>query len=441
VHALCEFGGKVRVITSLPTEVVIRGHALRDILWPFLERDPVFDITGDSRIHGMKVNPGEVVLSADLSRATDVVGPGLALSFFRHLHVLRPAEFDSKWLKLAEDTVGAYFVEYPDGKHIVSSSGWLMGHPSTWAVLCLVHAAIARMSGFDERIRIRGDDLLAIGPQHCVDEYFDLMEHFFLINKEKSFVSPHGGVFAEETFVVRQGSLCKVPHGAPPRGWLNGDFKSLNNCYKVWDELSPKMRRAYRYAILSSGAKQVKALTKHRIPLFLPRVLGGVGIPHSRGIPGAVCGNIYVTKMVTGAGTVASAWKTRLAYRRREEFLNEAKSITYLLHSMGSLGSCTPMTEETLSGLILRADIAMGATWPEGWEDTYGKSQLGEMREPTVSSISRDWERFRRKCRGIKPPLHLLGTNWDEQRLSESILRRQLEGVYWPYRPDPALHL
>jgi hypothetical protein len=443
VTPLCEKGFKVRVVTALETDTVVRGHALRDLIWPFVQSSNIFDIGDDLQFEGTQIQDNELILSADLSRATDVVGPGLALGFFEELHRKRGDVFDHKWLELAKDAFGPYDVRYKDGKRLVSSAGWLMGHPATWVVLCLVHYAIADIAGFDGRMRIRGDDLIAVGTQDNIDEYFALMERYFLINKKKSFVSAHGGVFAERTFVRRGNSICELYHAAPPRGWLYGELAATSNCYSQAEKLTKKFKKSYLSALFSSSSKLISALQRNRIPLFLPRCIGGVGLPKVTGVSGAVAGSVLVSKMVTGHGSVASAWTSRMGYRRRTGLLDESRSVTMFLHELGALSSCVPMTEEVLSHLSLVSDLMMGCTWEDGYDGPNGPERLllDQLQPPSISSLGRDWGRFRQRMRGVKPPPHVVGAAWSEQRLSDSIIRQELLGVYWPYRPDPTLSI
>jgi len=418
-----ERGCKVRVVTALEAETVIKGHNLRDAIWPILEEDRRFDLgQSDDPIAGMPVPKGRVVLSADLSRATDVAPQWLGIQFC--LELARTLQLSNKWRWAAVAAFGSYEVSYPKGQRITSSVGWLMGHPLTWAILCLVHREIAELCGFDD-YRIRGDDLLAVGPPESVDKYFNLISRYFLVNKKKSFVSETGGVFAEETYMVTSGVLTRVTSSMVPKGTLQGDLAAFAPCYATYETLPKRRRQAYRHALLAACPEQVKAL-KGRVPIFLPRVLGGVGIPKRGGVGAAVAGSVLATKAVTGAGAPAAAWHSRSEYRQRTEILDFCKDVTTVLGREGGLSRHVPLSESALNAWVLRAQLALGSA---GWGGD-------DLRPPSIKSLAADWKAYKERLRNVKPPPHLLGKGWTEQRLRYCITRNELAGAYRSYQPD-----
>lgn len=90
-EAIAERGWKGRTVTAMPVADVTFGHVFRDTFWPLLDV-PEVDL-GHFTCSGWSVGPGEVVLSADLSRATDLAPHWLGRSVVEELVGILPDSF------------------------------------------------------------------------------------------------------------------------------------------------------------------------------------------------------------------------------------------------------------------------------------------------------------------------------------------------------------
>lgn len=92
------------------------------------------------------------------------------------------------------------------GPEEVSKRGILMGLPTTWFFLCLVHLFWIEMACDEiptcrDRAVVCGDDLVAIWPQSVIDKYHGLLGACGAkISSGKHFVFTDSGVFTEKCF-------------------------------------------------------------------------------------------------------------------------------------------------------------------------------------------------------------------------------------------------
>ncbi|UHM27560.1 MAG: RNA-dependent RNA polymerase [Sanya narnavirus 10] len=232
-----ERGFKSRTVTRHFSGRVAYLHQFRRCLAAALSRDGRVreTVEGDHRgaIQSMVRNlrSDGVLLSADLTAASDRLPRDLLTEIVQGLldeATLPPGVTREDFVRL---TVGAYELEYPDGSKVVTEQGVLMGLPTTWPLLCLVHLYWvdlsreapdprgARMSDFlcRESERICGDDLSAWWRPERVALYEEIaLKCGAKFSAGKHLRSRRWGIFTEEIFCVRQNA--KVPQGWKPIG-------------------------------------------------------------------------------------------------------------------------------------------------------------------------------------------------------------------------------
>jgi hypothetical protein len=139
-----ERGLKVRVVTKSPAFLHLAGHVARKRLLAGLRRDPasrspLAGVTDEDVIGSLLGARAERLVSTDLTRATDLLPRDLLGALVDGLEASgRFLPVEVRALRLC---VGEQRISYP-GTHLpdlVTSGGCLMGLPTSWALLSLVH--------------------------------------------------------------------------------------------------------------------------------------------------------------------------------------------------------------------------------------------------------------------------------------------------------------
>jgi hypothetical protein len=263
--AVPERGLKTRVVTKSPWSLVTLGDQLRKTLFCALRREPVIQDTLEGR-HKDQVSKafdaakrvqlqewlpdnnnkllsaetrkqpcgsipieGLVTLSSDLTAASDLLPLDLVEKLVEGFIA------GSNWATTSEGKAFAKIFRVLTGQqscrwnkdvnsdHRTTQRGILMGLPTTWFILNLVHLfwidesvkrSKCRQSEYllSQSAAICGDDLVAFWPRPVVDRYHELLSACQAkISSGKHYVSNVGrGIFTEEVFYCGQ-SRRKVP--------------------------------------------------------------------------------------------------------------------------------------------------------------------------------------------------------------------------------------
>ncbi|APG77072.1 RNA-dependent RNA polymerase [Beihai narna-like virus 24] len=226
--ALPERGGKVRIVTKCPWALVYLGHFLRVWLLEGLRRDErtksVLDGDHAGSVGGLVGGAGvrlleHLAVSADLTAASDLLPHDLCQAIVRGVlrgSRTRPApHLDEVWA----DLIGPLTIQMPDGSEFVNQRGIMMGLPTTWTILSLVHLYWAEwawastvprhisLSGLPSaapRTAICGDDLAAVWPTSVVQRYESIVKSCGgQFSAGKHYKSRTYLMFTEEAFRLR----------------------------------------------------------------------------------------------------------------------------------------------------------------------------------------------------------------------------------------------
>jgi hypothetical protein len=182
VVAVPERGWKSRIVTKHHVSLLTAGHAVRELLWPALERDVrTKDVlrgkglnTVDQAFRSPKPVRGYQILSSDLTAASDLLPAWLVNALVEG--VIDGSKEMPFWVKKTMRlSTGSFELSYPDGSStatggpVISQRGLLMGLPLTWFFLCLAHffwidEATLGDPVLSNRCRVCGDDLVAHWP-------------------------------------------------------------------------------------------------------------------------------------------------------------------------------------------------------------------------------------------------------------------------------------
>jgi len=173
--------------------------------------------------------------------------------------------------------------------------GAFMGLPGSWSLLDLAVficcAEVDRTFSF----YIKGDDVIALWTQSQIDKFCRLArENTGLIVNDKTVISSRFGTFAEMDFqrVENRGRLAvlkRLPTFSL-RVFMEGslpDFQFWNSAVNRGCSVNLLCSLTYSYC-----AAWMKAARFHKIPIFAPRFLGGLGLPTDRRRPlgkGSLC--------------------------------------------------------------------------------------------------------------------------------------------------------
>jgi len=262
VIALRERGLKVRVITKSPAGLHYLGHVARKRLLAALRSDPnaASPLVGvsDEEIIGHFVGAcGDTCVSTDLTRASDLLPLDLLEAVVDGLEdskMFTPLE-----IKILRVLTGPQCLEYPDGRSKIEQTtrGILMGLPTTWGLLSLIHqfwwtdaiksVCVSRRVPFaqgfaDNRFMTCGDDALFIGWHDVSVAYSALVCACGGIPSEgKHFVQVGDhlrGVFLERLYTFSKDSAGRVSFGErsdtlPLRGLVRPDLGDVKDVQEL----------------------------------------------------------------------------------------------------------------------------------------------------------------------------------------------------------------
>nr|BBV14771.1 RNA dependent RNA polymerase [Barley aphid RNA virus 6] len=345
VIPIAERGCKARVVTKSPPELVASSHYVRTVLFRGILRDPRTSeaLQGDRTkavlglLRGYQPPGHWQVLSSDLTAASDLLPSDLIQAVVEAIvdSEILPPSFEPA----LRASVGVMKLVYPDGEEILSRRGILMGLPTTWTILSLIHLFIIEQA-FNEvafvgprLYRICGDDLVAIAPKKVIDSYhriasacgvkFSAGKHFVshryavfteVIAKVNRSVTDHRNLLGDDVYekfvkqkrhrrllLVRRAdkgeviSSLSLVRYIPLKGLVKPDLigGSFDPC-PWWVSLGPS---AASIAEQSRSPGRVRNIVKalfpfawhwfasRGIPPNLPRELGGGGLPSKSGNP------------------------------------------------------------------------------------------------------------------------------------------------------------
>jgi len=142
IACLAERGLKTRVVNVGPAWCQVLGHSVRKRLLGGLRAtpgafQPLKGASDREIIELFSGSVGDVLVSTDLTRATDLLPHDLvraAVDGLRDSGMITAME-----LEVLEALSGPQLLHYPDGKTLLSSRGILMGLPTSWCLLSLIH--------------------------------------------------------------------------------------------------------------------------------------------------------------------------------------------------------------------------------------------------------------------------------------------------------------
>jgi hypothetical protein len=228
IAAVRERGLKVRIVTATQPHALLLGHLARRRLMMGLRH---FSMTRTALLG----KPREVlkeligctgkVLSSDLRAASDLIPLDVAAAVVEGLRSSKrflPCELHGLVL-----CTGPQDLDWTDGSRSVTTRGLLMGSPTTWAILTLIHGFcwdrvvhVPNSSVIHGRAgaRIFGDDCIAIAEPDILHSYErSLLAVGFEINERKHFLSPDRGVFLEVLWTTYGKRMGTVVDGIPIR--------------------------------------------------------------------------------------------------------------------------------------------------------------------------------------------------------------------------------
>lgn len=264
--AIRELGGKVRIVTKHSSATVQQSYRGQRLLWKLLSdnnnivvsetlKDPELGIIKMSR----RRNRSRFVFSADLSAATDYLGWPIIRYIADHFG-------------LPHDWV---FPSFVDGTPVLRGTG--MGLPCSWPVLSLAHYAICYVVDPGHDFRIKGDDLIALWSARQITRYKDLLKTVGLVlNEAKSVQDPIFGTFCEVTYRRVGNTLIRQRDYS-----LRSFVKDTPLAYDQWSMLIrhgvrvKELNRMFRFF----HTRHVHKANQFKIPLYLPRKMGGMGYP------------------------------------------------------------------------------------------------------------------------------------------------------------------
>lgn len=142
VSVLAERGLKTRVVSAPGAGLSLLGHVIRKRLLAGLRRDSrsqstLVGLKDEDLIAFFEGSSGDIVVSTDLKAASDLLPLDLVAAIVEGLSRSgRVPAWEAKCLRLL---TGPQTLVYPDGSELVSKRGILMGLPTTWALLSLIH--------------------------------------------------------------------------------------------------------------------------------------------------------------------------------------------------------------------------------------------------------------------------------------------------------------
>lgn len=396
VVVIPELGCKARVATTGPAPLSLAGEALRKLVWPVLQADASLDILaessrGEGLIAAFEMHEGEILYSADLERATDLVPHSAAKAVWDGVCCGLGFSETSEPVRIGRAILGPLELQYEDGTRIISKNGIPMGMSLSWFVLCVLQMYWIARSVSPDRLRlpakIRGDDLLVAWSDEECDRYAqEVIFYGGSPHPKKSFRSTKGGTFAKITVRRRSKQLLRprgearrglwefFPPGFMERHWVRHDLEILQDvpvrflipkptanrtaidylgpsASASLDWCRPRVERHVAYAILSANWQLGQVAKRFGLALLAPREAGGVGFPHPRGFSRGIRSLPTVLKqglqarLATGKHKydASRAWLPQLDRMAEDFLLQEARADERSVAARGALGKWIPI--------------------------------------------------------------------------------------------------
>nr|WAK75233.1 MAG: RNA-dependent RNA polymerase [Narnaviridae sp.] len=323
VHVLLERGLKTRVITKSSFSLLLLGHGPRRKLLRGLRKNPAFSVPlqegVDKRLSEYFTGACcEVVLSTDLTAATDLFPSDMVATYFNGIKLsglFSEFELYQMWSCLRPQ-----LIEFSDGEIHLSKRGILMGLPMTWVSLSIIHYCwwqmalrrvchqrrLALRTGRQyNRFLICGDDAIFVGWKEVAEEYNKILSSFGAqVSAGKHFLSctkPYRGNFIERLyeFHVEGGLVTSVTRdpSIPLRGLSQPSscgtlqtFLGHKSCLKVPESLAMLMVCSSIWTSHPSGVQRLLNFVERNSSLRryarslgfrdgAPLHLGGSGLP------------------------------------------------------------------------------------------------------------------------------------------------------------------
>jgi len=436
--SITELGAKVRTVTKHAVDEIVAAQWVRKHFYQALDEwAPTKDVMlGEKSAAVRRVVRGrcfqKLVYSSDLTSATDFAYQDAYKVVLREILTVwgfGPIACDS----LVETLVGSHRLEldasmpgteefFRAGRSTpLQKRGVMMGMPMTWALLNLtnfftfaraVHGkpitaadeertSLLHKTGIDvlldraeAQASVCGDDLIAYTTRSVISRYEKRLGDIgYLANLTKSFISYHGGVFAEFSFRITRGPT-QVNDPYPPLGTDVGDYGELPQQTvsrtevkavtalgdipaKIFSSRAAPSQRAPFMDVgppLTAALKEVPSLFRERviqrmkrttgvvcpglvsrlqsggIDTAAPRALGGAELPWctkllriSRKTASVLASPNLMSTVLTDddggillAGNLGSAW-TPEAHRAGAEYANELAVASIPISSCGFL--------------------------------------------------------------------------------------------------------
>jgi len=432
--ALPERGGKVRTVTVGYPEDLVRAHVIREFVWPSLRAIPAVVVEGEdaedarvTRIISRRWSRLHQLVSTDLSAATDFAPFRLGRTVWRGLldglisrNLLQEDEAEG-CLREVSRLLGPNQVLWPGnaGGPGLSRRGWLMGCPLTWWTLSVSHAAIIDAVGLMDRAVVKGDDALLLATPGETEEYLSAMRAAgFKVNESKSFISKNGGVFCERFFLRTSPGAPIRP--VPVKRMYPLTAERLAKLSKELDKLPKKLRAVYRAECWRSASLSglLEEARRFGIPLSLPRELGGLGIPHRRGLKGALASCPRWATLFLVGGIRPPSFEAESTLRAYDDTRLRLTHLTKRGHRMGLLGTSVPISSGEFNRLVSQRALGYTMVRPH-W-----------VREFDLRLVGQRWARYRKRFRDAKVPHSINPLLWNWPRIAGNLAAAAIQGIY-----------
>lgn len=335
VHLVLE-PAKARIITAGPPVVYHHLKPVQKIVWGILKNHPTFRLIGGVKLtevlphllQGEDWSSEHVLVSADYSAATDNLNPLLIRAAAEEIMNIFgfPPYLENKYIK----SLLGHTIHYPKKSGLTSVNqnwGQLMGSPSSFPILCILNAAVCRyvmeqsegrrMKLAEAPLLINGDDagfVLKMGDYEMWKETVTVAglepspgknyvsKHFIMLNSELHLCKGLDGQFKPLEFryapFVNFGLIAGQ---SKVLGDTRQDDKPSKRVMKIGasqvddydiSSISSELVRGHTVEMIDkiiswflvSAKEKIRSATfkKHPQSWFLPRSLGGLGIPSVR---------------------------------------------------------------------------------------------------------------------------------------------------------------
>lgn len=311
---------KVRVITKGPPLTQFVLAPLQKFMWKTLKSHPVFKLIGepvsvDDLLPRLGyLFPGEAWLSGDYSDATNQLNP--RLSELAWDSICRICEVPNALWLLGRRVLTGHLLVVDKKKGLVSEQAWgqLMGSIISFPILCIVNAAVCRLSikhdlGREVRLLdcpllVNGDDCLfkvseaGLNAWKTFGTMAGLSPSVGKVYFSKSFCNINSTFFRyyqrrEEPFtrvpVIRLGlvmgmkrSIAEIEHDEPLLNLLGNGVEwdsSLGARHRaLMFECPEKCKERVHKKFLTKNSSLLEAASDYMMPWYIPECYGGVGL-------------------------------------------------------------------------------------------------------------------------------------------------------------------